>query len=207
MHRTEAKNLTIQRRNSVAALAESVGLPRIPHALGERGYPGINAVPLRRSIRLQRVVAACAALLWLMGPVVTSVLAAPGNNDVRALYGAGTLLLTGDAFDNNVTLTVQAGFLQIAGVGGTTVNGLAVYSVAHAGPLAMTADFRGGNDTLTITQATVNISTLQFGSGDDALLITNRSTVAITLFDGGAGREKIQASNSSLRIKTFRNFP
>ncbi len=158
-------------------------------------------------VRLSHVAVACAGLLWLIGPAVTSVRAAPGNNDVRALYGTGTLLLTGDSFNNNITLTIQSGFLQITGVGGTTVNGLAVYSVAHTGPLAMTADLRGGNDTLTITQATVNISTLQFGSGDDALLITNRSTVAITLFDGGAGRERIQASNSSLRIKTFKNFP
>ncbi len=161
----------------------------------------------RGTVRRRCVTAACAGLLWLIGPAATPVRAAVGNNDVRAIYGAGTLLLTGDAFDNNVTLTVQGGFLQITGAGGTTVNGLAVYSVAHAGPLAMTADFRGGNDVLTITQATVNISTLQFGSGDDTLLITNRSTVAITLFDGGAGRERIQASNSSLRIKTFQNFP
>jgi hypothetical protein len=137
----------------------------------------------------------------------TVVHAALGSNDVTANYSAGTLLLTGDSFNNNITLTVQAGFLQITGAGGTTINGLAVYSVAHSGPLAMTADFRGGDDTLTITQATVNISTLQFGSGDDTLLITNRAAVAITLFDGGAGRERIQASNSSMRIKMFKNFP
>jgi len=161
----------------------------------------------RRMVWLRRVAVACAALLWLIGPAVTSVRAAVGNNDVRAIYSAGTLLLTGDAFDNNVTLTVQGGFLRITGVGGTTVNGLTVYSVAHAGPLAMTADFRGGNDTLTITQATVNISTLQFGPGDDTLLITNRSTVAITLLDGGAGKERIQISNSSVRIKTLQNIP
>ena len=167
----------------------------------------LTSQPNRRTVRLRGVAVACAGLLWLAGPASSGVHAAPGANNVTANYGAGTLLLTGDSFNNNVTLTVQAGFLQITGVGGTTVNGLAVYSVAHAGPLAMTADLRGGDDTLTITQATVNISTLQFGSGDDTLLITNRSTVAITLFDGGAGRERIQATNSSMRIKTFKNFP
>ncbi|MEK6259646.1 MAG: hypothetical protein AABP62_13595 [Planctomycetota bacterium] len=161
----------------------------------------------QRMSGLRCVAVACAGLLWVAGPAAQSVHAAPGANNVTAIYSAGTLLLTGDSFNNNITLTVQAGFLQITGVGGTTVNGLTVYSVAHAGPLAMTADLRGGNDTLTITQATVNISTLQMGTGDDTLLITNRSTVAITLFDGGAGRETIRLINSSVRIKTFRNFP
>ena len=163
--------------------------------------------PQRRTVGIRRVAVACAGLLWLAGAAVTNVRAAPGNNDVQAIYNAGTLLLTGDSFNNNVSLTIQGGFLQITGAAGTTVNGLAVYSVAHAGPLAMTADLRGGNDTLTISQATVNISTLLFGSGDDALFVTNRSTVAISLFDGGTGREQILASNSSLRIKTFKNFP
>lgn len=147
----------------------------------------------------------------LLGALSTTLLsgAIPVSNNVTVTYTAftNTLNVVGDASNNTLTMTSQNGLLILAGSNGTRINGATTWSINHTGPITMTGNLGGGDDTMTIVNSTVNIPSLQLGPGNDTF-IDNNSTINITTLDGGPGRDRfIMKGAGTLRIKTFIAMP
>ena len=148
--------------------------------------------------------------MFVAGFVITLLTdAAPLTNNVTATYTASTnkLNLSGDAWNNTVTMISQNGAITLTGSNGTKINGLASWSFNHTGAINLSGNLGDGNDSLSISNSTVYIPLLQLGPGSDTFILTS-SNVAINTLDGGPGSDTfVIKGGGSLSIKAFLGFP
>lgn len=102
--------------------------------------------------------------------------------DVHVALSGGSLVVTGDADDNDITITADAdgsGHVTITGNGGTMINGEAELDFTYTNDLKV--NLGAGSDTLTIdgntTGAIRKNLTIDLGSGDNTLNISGNLKV------------------------------
>ena len=125
--------------------------------------------------------------------------------DVSASVHAGTLFIKGDNLSNGITITAGAIPNQVIITGttiagaGTTVNGITNLPVAvNNVTMGMKINMKGGNDTVTINNLTLNgTAKINTGAGIDTLIV-NASTICGDLnvkTGGSADHVTVNASN------------
>jgi len=123
----------------------------------------------------------------------------PAGNVVAVLTG-GHLILTGDAADNQVQLSVVSGNLVVQGTSGTTVNGATTAFTVSTGNNRIARDLRvslgDGNDTFTATGVLILDNVLiDGGSGNDAINLTSLYSGDNISVLGGAGDDGVLMSS------------
>lgn len=133
---------------------------------------------------------------------------APATN-VVASYNTKTktLTLTGDAGGNSVTVSYQSGRVTVKGATGTTINSkTADYVVTVPSQISITANMGSGNDSLTITGASLATASITLGDGSDSLRLTYCSVSTLSL-NGGNGTDAYTTVSSTISRKTVTSVP
>jgi len=130
--------------------------------------------------------------------------------NVLATLSHGVLTIAGDADNNEIRIT-QAGAntFQIAGLTGTTVNGLAA-GVFGGVTKKISVKGDGGNDTVTVNE--INFAgklSIAGGSGNDTVVVLGSPVAGKVILNGGKDVDALTILASpfgKLKNKAFENF-
>jgi hypothetical protein len=118
--------------------------------------------------------------------------------NVTAVLQKGSLVVTGDAADNGITITqLENGNFQVVGDGTTTVNGqsLGTPAVVSGATKNVKVDMKAGNDTVALTGLDVRQNLLvDGGSGNDSITLIDVDVRFNTVLRGGSGADSITAA-------------
>ena len=117
------------------------------------------------------------------------------------------LTLTGDTGANSVAVTYESGRLTVRGASGTAVNSKTTdYVVTVPGQISITANMSAGNDTLTITGASLSTASISLGNGNDSLRLSYCAVTSLSL-SGGSGTDTYTTVSSTVTRKTVTGVP
>lgn len=137
---------------------------------------------------------------------------------VSASFTNGSLNITGDTDDNNLTVTYKqvkvSGVLKSASVtvagndAYTTINGLpSVTFDVGINRFTVNAQMGAGNDSVTFNSLFLNGMVCNLGDGDDTLSLFYNSIANQLTVDGGAGIDTVTLTGNSIIKKTLTNVP
>jgi hypothetical protein len=131
----------------------------------------------------------------------------PPPSAMTATFAAGTLTLLGDENNGNLTISRRGNKATIQCGKGSTVNGKSSlqFTVGY-GPIVITGDLKGGNDTLSLLQMNVSTLSPKLGSGNDKLIL-NYTTVQSSQVDGGPGTDTFTSTTSKITSNLNTNIP
>jgi Ca2+-binding RTX toxin-like protein len=117
--------------------------------------------------------------------------ATPAGN-VTAQVSGGSILLTGDAGDNQIILQqTRTGAVIVSGINGTTVNGRQSVSLGSGTPSGVFADLGDGPDYLQVFDLFAGSLVVVGGNGDDSLYFTNSRAIGNVEVYGGADNDTV----------------
>ncbi len=131
------------------------------------------------------------------------------SGNVKVAYTASnkTLVLTGDAKGNKVTVAFASGKITVTGADGTKLNGLETLPpFSHAGKLTLNSSLGEGDDSITVMGVDASTISLSLGGGADSAIITfcNVQNLAV---NGGAGIDSLVTTSSTIKKKTVTQVP
>jgi hypothetical protein len=143
-----------------------------------------------------------------LGTVAALLLATPSAwaDNVKVKLKGSKLTVTGDAGDNELTLTTTIALdaagpptsVQLTPAGDTTVNGAAAPLVVD-GVVDVNVSLGGGDDAVSFSDFVIAGSlTVLGGAGDDDVTLLNATTGLGTTIAGGAGKLTAHATTSSV---------
>ncbi|MCA8996505.1 MAG: VWA domain-containing protein [Planctomycetaceae bacterium] len=128
------------------------------------------------------------------------------SGNVSASLSGGKLTVVGDNADNDVTAEVTPmGDLVIAGQNGTTINGVAQWSIPATAVSHVAINMQGGDDSLAVDGGNPALASLsglawiQLGDGHDQLSLENLNFGGGLVVYGSGGDDAISIDNSHLR--------
>ena len=133
----------------------------------------------------------------------------PPTSNVLASYNTTTkmMTLTGDTGANSVSVIYASGRLTVRGASGTAVNSKTTdYVVTVPGQISITANMSAGNDTLTITGASLSTASISLGNGNDSLRLSYCAVTSLSL-SGGSGTDTYTTVSSTVTRKTVTGVP
>lgn len=117
---------------------------------------------------------------------------------VTASLKAGSLVLIGDAMDNQIHIApIGGGDFVIEGQSGTLIDtggpvAQPFFFITNLPILGLQVDLGGGNDTFDSTGLrAVGATTLNGGEGNDTFTLSNHINLGTVTFTGGAGDDKL----------------
>ena len=120
------------------------------------------------------------------------------TGNVTAVVSHGSLVVTGDAADNGITITqVDSDSFQIAGDASTTINGQSLGTPVVLDGIAknVLVDMKSGNDSVSLDGLSIQRNlVVNGGSGNDEIALTDVFVRLNTVLRGGAGNDDISAN-------------
>jgi hypothetical protein len=121
------------------------------------------------------------------------------NGHVAAVLSGSTLVITGDAKDNDIQVEDFPGGVLVSGLPGTLINGLP--SVTFSGVSSLRIQMNQGNDVVYLggnVGLTLSGSlSVDLGAGDDQLTFINTSVGGSTSIKAGAGDDVVAVNGGN----------